>query len=405
MTKDTEESQQASDSSDIFARVRFSGGRFDSHTIPLEVLPDLAAYKRLLVEVAKMLFKKNNGNRVRVPKGFEESFQIGLKRIEGGQSAVAEMPRIYPGITSNQPQTKLQFPANEDQYSDEKYAEFDEARKYIDDLIEHVGKIGNVPSDFPVELAGFFNPFGQNLRTDEFAEFGFGTNKIVRYDTFIRKKIVLSREKTYENSVDSLFILNGGVIDTGVVHVLDRDGNAFDFRPSTEFEFSKAYTRARNTVRLVGTGLYDKTERLRRLLEVNVIYQDGGATQPFEDRLSEIADTPPGWCDGSNPSPSIEAINAMRNLLLELPSDQYLPMPYLYPLPGGGISGEWSIGNWEASIEINPIADRFELSAVNVSTHAEMEFSIGVEDPTLLAQFIDFLQKICLDEGGVDASA
>ncbi|MDB5820191.1 MAG: 2OG-Fe(II) oxygenase, partial [Rhizobacter sp.] len=34
---------------------------------------------------AKMLFKQRMGTRVRVPKGFEDSFQIGLAHIEGGR--------------------------------------------------------------------------------------------------------------------------------------------------------------------------------------------------------------------------------------------------------------------------------------------------------------------------------
>lgn len=404
MSENVENSEDTLSKTEVFARIRFSGGRFDSHTIPLDVLPDLAAYKKLLVEVAKMLFKKNNGARVRVPKGFEESFQIGLRRIEGGQSAVAEMPRIYP-TDKNQQQARLQFSANDDQYGGANFREFDDARKYVDDLIEVVGKTGNVPADFPVELAGFFNPFGQNLRTDEFAEFGFGTDKVVRYDTFIRKKIVLSREKTYENSVDAAFVLNGGVIDSGVIHALDPDGNAFDFRPPTEFEFNKAYSRARQTVRLIGTGLYDKTERLRRLLEVNVVYEDGGATQPFEERLKEISDTPMGWYDGTNPAPSLAAIEAIRNLLLELPPDQEIPMPYLYPLPDGGISGEWSIENWEASVQIGPDAKSFELNAVDVVSQNEISSTISAKDQDLLEQFVSFVKKISCENGAPDASA
>src|SRR5690606_1124968 len=83
------------------------------------------------------------------------------------------------------------------------YPDFDNARGYIDELIGSVSQTGRVPGDFPVELAGFFNSFGQSLRDDEFIELGYGGAKPVRYDTFIRKKIVLSRETTYENAVDT----------------------------------------------------------------------------------------------------------------------------------------------------------------------------------------------------------
>lgn len=387
---------------DAFARFRFSGGRFDSHTIPLEVLPDLAAYRKLVVEVAKMIFRKRMGTRVRVPKGFEDSFQIGLSRIEGGMSAVAYMPRLRP-VAAPPPQQPLNFAANQAAFGPPQYPDFDDARDYIDDLIDSVGSTGSVPQEFPVELAGFFNSFGQSLHEDEFIELGFGGAKPVRYDTFIRKKIVLSRETTYENAVDAQFVLNGGVVAQGAIHVLDGNGGGFDFQPSTEFEFTKAYNRAAENVRLVGTGLYDKNERLRRLLAVNVIYSEGGATQPFESRLEEIRATPSGWYDDDNPAPSTSAIEAMRRLLADV-SMQPIPLPHLYPLPNGGIAAEWTIGAWEASAEIDETGSRVTLNAVNTNTVGEVDMVIDLRSTELLSQFVTFMNAMSTYEEIPDAS-
>ena len=122
---------------DAFARLRFAGGRFNSHTIPLEVLPDLAAYRKLIVEVAKMLFKQRVGTRVRVPKGFEDSFMIGLAEVQGGSSAVAVMPRLST-VARPAPQQSLGFAANQPSFNPPQYPEFDEARDYIDNLIDSV---------------------------------------------------------------------------------------------------------------------------------------------------------------------------------------------------------------------------------------------------------------------------
>ena len=383
---------------DAFARFRFAGGRFDSHTIPLEVLPDLAAYRKLVVEVAKMLFRRRMGERVRVPKGFEDSFQIGLAHIEGGSSAVAYMPRLCP-VTSQQP---LKFAANHTAFDPSTYPDFDDARDYIDDLIDSVGSTGSVPPEFPVELAGLFNSFGQSLHEDEFIELGFGGAKAVRYDTFIRKKIVLSRETTYENAVDALFELNGGVVAQGAIHVLDVNGGSFDFQPSTEFEFKKAYNRASENVRLVGSGLYDKNERLRRLLSVNVIYSEGGATQPFESRLEEIRATPAGWYDDENPAPSTAAIEAMRCLLVDV-SMQPVPLPHLYPLPSGGIAAEWTIGAWEASAEVNETGSQVTLNAVNTDTSNHTDMVIDLQSTELMYQFMAFINAMSSDEEMPDA--
>lgn len=399
---DTPLTTEATPIEDAFARFRFAGGRFDSHTIPLQVLPDLAAYRKLVVEVAKMIFIKRMGTRVRVPKGFEDSFQIGLARIEGGSSAVAYMPRLC-SVTAPPPQQPLNFAANQPTFGQPQYPDFDGARDYIDDLIDSVGSTGLVPKEFPVELAGFFNSFGQSLHEDEFIELGFGGAKPVRYDTRIRKKIVLSRETTYENSVDAQFVLNGGVVAQGAIHVLDVNGVGFDFQPSTEFEFSKAYNRASENVRLVGTGLYDKNERLRRLLSVNVIYSEGGATQPFESRLEEIRATPAGWYDDENPAPSTSAIEAMRSVLADV-SMQPVPLPHLYPLPNGGIAAEWTIGAWEASAEVDETGSQVTLNAVNTETVKQVDMVIDLQSAELMSQFMKFMSAMSTAEEVPDAN-
>lgn len=341
------------------------------------------------------------GTRVRVPKGFEDSFQIGLARVEGGRSAVAYMPRLHPAAATSA-QRSLRFAANQPEFGQHQYPDFDAARDYIDNLIDSVGSTGGVPQEFPVELAGLFNSFGQSLREDEFIELGFGGAKPVRYDTFIRKKIVLSRETTYENLVDAQFVLNGGVVAQGAIHVLDANGVSFDFQPSTEFEFKKAYNRASESVRLVGTGLYDKNERLRRLLSVNVIYSEGGATQPFESRLDEIQVTPAGWYDNENPAPSSAAIQAMRNFLSDI-SMQPVPLPHLYPLPNGGIAAEWTIGAWEASAEIDETGSQVALNAVNTDTVEDVDVVIDLQSADLVPQFMTFMFKISTDEEIPDA--
>lgn len=243
----------------------------------------------------------------------------------------------------------------------------------------------------------------QSLHEDEFIELGFGGTRLVRYDTFIRKKIVLSRETMYENMVDAQFVLNGGVVAQGAIHVLDVNGVGFDFQPSTEFEFKKAYNRASENVRLVGTGLYDKNERLRRLLSVNVIYSEGGATQPFESRLEEIRATPAGWYDDENPAPSTLAIEAMRRLLADV-SMQPVPLPHLYPLPNGGVAAEWTIGAWEASAEIDEMGSQVNLNAVNTDTVDTVDMVIDLQSTEVVPQFMTFISAMSTDEEMPDAN-
>lgn len=378
-----------------FLCARFAGGRFDSHAIPFEVLPDLAAYRTLLVEVAKMLFKRRHDNRVRVPKGFEDSFQIGLARVEGGHSAVAvgvQLPSRLPAA-----QADLGFPA---------YEEFGEAKAYVDDLIRRVQATGEVPADFPPELASRFNPFGQNLQADEYIELGYDTPEPVRYDTFIRKRIVLSREKTYENAVNDVFTLNGGVANTGTIHVLGPTGSDFDFRPLSELEFQKAYTRPTHRVRLIGTGLYDSSERLRRLLDVSIVYDDDDEPrQPFDERLDEIARADAGWYEPGNPAPSTAAVEAMRAFVSVVVQEVGAHAPYLYPLPDGGVGAEWTIGAWEASADIGPEGTSIELHAIDTDSMRELRYQIPTDATDLVAQFCPFWDAITTATGNGNAGS
>jgi hypothetical protein len=380
-----------------FARFRLAGGRFDSHQIPLEVLTDFSAYRRLVIEVAKVLYRKRTLNKVRVPKGFEESFQIGLASIEGGSSAVASMYAMNRVVTPDF-QHALNFTIDEPTFN---YPDFDEARAYIETVIGTVGSEGKVPEDFPSELAGFFNSFGQHLQEDEFIELSKSGKHPVRYDTAIRKTIVLSRETTYENAVDAIFILNGGDVAQGVIHVLSQDGTAFDYQPPTEFEFHKAYARASQTVRLLGSGLYDRNERLKRLLSISVVYNDGGATQAFEDRLSEISVMPAGWYDDENPAPSLAAIAGMRRFL-EYVSLRPVPRPYLYPLVNGGISAEWSTDAWEASGETHE-SGSVVLHAINIDTQVEISAILDLGHPDFPTKFMAFMNNTISKTQATDA--
>lgn len=377
-----------------FLCARFAGGRFDAHTIPFDVLPDLAAYRVLLIEVAKMLFKRRNDNRVRVPKGFEDSFQIGLAEVRGGQSAIA-IGTLAPARTAV-PQGELDFPT---------HVEFLEAKAYVDELIRSVQSHGEVPADFPTELAGRFNPFGQSLRSDEYIELGYDTSNPVRYDTFIRKRIVLSREKTYENSVNSIFTLNGGVSSTGTIHVLDETGTAFDFRPLSEFEFQKAYARPTRRVRLIGTGLYDRSERLRRLLDVSVVYNDDEPRQPFDERLDEIAEAEEGWYEPGNPAPSEAAVEAMRDVVKLMVLEVGAHAPYLYPLPDGGVAAEWTVGAWEASANVAPDGRTVELHAINTESTQEHHDDSATDAPDLGNRFRGFWDLIATESGSGNASS
>ncbi len=377
-----------------FVRVRFAGGRFDSHTIPFDVLPDLAAYRDLVVEVAKHLFRERNSDRQRVPKGFEESFQLGLSQVIQGNSATALAQRLE--TLEDQPVDAVQagfgFP---------RYGEFEDARDLLDRVIAAANDGHPLPPEFPRELVGKFNRFGQSLRVGEHAELSHGQTDPVRYDTETRKRIVLSANATYENTLDQRFTLTGGEIRAYIVHLAGEDGTRFDLRVDTDEECEKAIARRRHQVRVVGVGLFDRQDRLTKITKYKeLIYTDDEPQQPLDERLGEIVRTPAGWYSGQNPAPDAAAITRMGELVGLITTEAGVAMPYIYPLPDGSITGEWTRGDWEISATVTLSDLAIELHALNVETDEELDVEIAQFDEHTLSAFSHFWSGMDPDTGG-----
>ena len=64
--------------------LRFEGPRFEDHGLDLDVLPELMAYKALLIETAKSLWRAQHLGRERLPKGFEANLSIKFYELSKG---------------------------------------------------------------------------------------------------------------------------------------------------------------------------------------------------------------------------------------------------------------------------------------------------------------------------------
>lgn len=383
MSERTDQALPDGGSSDAgeFVRFRFAGGRFDSHTIPFDVLGDLAAYRDLIVDVAKHLFRERNPDRQRVPRGFSESFQLGLSQVIQGNSATA-LARQIAVSDALADQVPLDFP---------KHNEFEDARNLIDRVIAAANDDVALPSEFPSGLVGRFNAFGQSLLPGEFAEISHDKVVAVRYDLTTRKRIVLSANATYENVFDQKFTLNGGELSGCVVHLIDDEGKRFNVTVGSEAECEKAIARRRKHVRILGIGQFDRQDRLDRIVSHReMIFTDDEPSQPFRARLDDIAKTPVGWFSDGNPAPDAVALAHMDAFVSRITSEAGVPAPYIYPLPEGGITAEWSRGDWEVSATIESGDSELELHAVNVETDDEIEVSFSPNDSELLHLFSDF---------------
>jgi hypothetical protein len=69
-------------------------------------------------------------------------------------------------------------------------------------------------------------------------------------------------------------------------------------------------------------------------------------------RLEEIADLKDGWLDGKGIAPNPEKLRWLAKAF-DNSFKADLPLPHLYPTPEGNIQAEWSLKDWEVTLEID----------------------------------------------------
>ena len=83
-------------------------------------------------------------------------------------------------------------------------------------------------------------------------------------------------------------------------------------------------------------------------------------------RLDELRSIQDGWLDGNGKAPDHAGLDWLA-LKFELSPERLLP-PFIYPTSEGGIQAEWSLENYEVSLEIDLSVYTGEWSCLNVST-------------------------------------
>jgi hypothetical protein len=181
---------------------KFAGGRFDDHGVDVDVLPDLVAYKNILIETAKELWRSKHPERQRLPKNFEDSLSLKFYAIQPGSAAIplfreVEAPESF-------------FPREPD--------ELDAAVEVVTDTIEAVGEDRSLPDALPKNVIPLFENYGKTLRPDERIELKPATrSKITRYSSKERERLARLIGTPYEDIVDL----------TGEIRAADLDGSNF----------------------------------------------------------------------------------------------------------------------------------------------------------------------------------
>lgn len=90
----------------------------------------------------------------------------------------------------------------------------------------------------------------------------------------------------------------------------------------------------------------------------------------FQDRIAELGKLKDGWLDGKGRAPS----EASLDWLSQQFDDRYpeeLPVPFAYPMAEGGVQLEWSLGDFEASLEVDLSARIATWHCLNLKTEED----------------------------------
>ena len=363
----------------VFLAPVLRGRRFDGHTVPVEVLADLAAYKELVVEVARCLYLGKNPGRTRVPKGFEDAFRLTLKQVDPGSAIpILELAPDEVGPAQHTLDGVSDAGGNRPW--------FFAARDVIAECVKAVSDGQQPPERFPRALLTSFNRFGRNLLADESIELAPDKQTVgVRYNPMVRRKLVLMESKTYEKPLTLV----------GNVTKVDTDNATLILRTSTgtitatypvlmEGIIIEALRHHADDVRLSGMGLYDSSERLLRVTDItHVVQLDDAVSDASAEilaRLEAMGDLEGGWLDGEGVAPDRPTITLASAVLAEIVDREGLSAPAVFPTPEGGIQAEWQGTPWSVEVRFLPGGQKVQVIADNLPESRDESLSLDVSD-------------------------
>lgn len=317
-----------------FMKPKLDGSRFHEHTIPLELLKDFTALEEMLIAVAKWEYLQDFPERTRVLRNFSQGLELHLAQVEDG-SAIAAIVLAFSTLV----------PAHNATY-------FERARAQIVEAIASAEQ-GQRPV-LPPSLLSYFDKVGRGLRGDESMSFTRTDGTNARLTPEVRQRLIISaqvQEWTEEVS------LRGKVCEIdqarGSFELELRDGTKlkaplYEQHREAVFNALRSYPGGDHVI-VQAIAIKDRANRLKAIQSVEQINQlDPMDVAARIDELSLLRD---GWLDGRGQTLDRRQLDRLVTLF-DLNYSSELPLPHIYPTAEGGVQAEWSIGPWEATLEI-----------------------------------------------------
>ena len=353
-----------------FFSPRFVGSRFENHTLPLEVLKDIAALEELVVELAKWLYIQEHQGRRRTPKQFTEGISLGITSIEDGSA----IPNIVIQMATA---AMTIFPPENQQY-------FNRAKDQIIRTVEAAEK-GQPITGIPTHLLGYFDKLGRSLKEGESVEFNpkEPNEKAILNRDSRRRLVLASQVQEIREEVKIRGIVSAMDKDnqTFVIDLIDGQKVASPYELQHEPIISEAFNTFRQTdpLRMIvaGTAVYSRNNasKIQRLDGVDHV----SILDPLDisSRLAELRQLKDGWLEGKGRALS-EGGCVWFEQTFELNYPDDLNLPFLFPTGEGGLLAEWAFSPNQSSLEVNLDNKTGFFHNLNLDTDEDYEISIDL---------------------------
>lgn len=359
---------RVADEGEVFLRVTFRGGRFDQHTVPVDVLAELATLQQAILALATKEFKRRNPTRRRRPAGFTRSARLYLSATEHNcltavvtRDAAPLLPNIDPVLVDV----------------------FAVARQQLFDVIER----GPRPDDDQAMLK-VVKRLGERLDAEESIELRVTTSDPpARVDLGSRERVARALQEPVEQVTElegevdriddsreqfALKLRNGRVVTVALDRAARGEvAEAFSQRPAVR-------------LRVRGRVQWSEPPRVLDSAEIEVFdHERKGDVDKLWARIAFLGELPEGWHGGEGVAPSPDALTRARDvlarLLVEYPA---IPRPKTFPTPEGGVQAEWTCGSVIADARFAHEGGAIVAEAVRTGTPEEWDGSFTAQEVT-----------------------
>lgn len=359
--------------------LRFEGGRFrdaGAPGFPLDAVTELARYERLIIEVARGLWKHEHPDRQRAPRRFDDGLRLRLTAVRTGS--------VIPVLERDERVESRLF--DPDPW----------LQKSADVIVDALAAVADgqpMPGEFPTGARDALIMFGAGLREDEVCVLD-SPARGVRYTQEARRHLVaITSPEEILIDGDLVGVITGFETDRQEFFFTHRGGRHVVGRYSQHslFENIKASAAPEPEapfVKLICSYTTDETGQLSEVRDLGRVETVVTRQEPFSQSLRDLLRLEDGWLDGEGVRPTITAIEWARDFLAEAAGESRADL-HVFPSVEGGVLVEQQIGSARWSLEVEASGEAFAvvLRAPGDITHREP--SDPVDAAELFREFLN----------------